>query len=757
MKIPLFSAYFENKKRVHQETSQTNNSQDIATAKPAEYVSDDPVLQPQEDKFGRYPFAARIAKTIALKSDPSSIVVAIYGPWGDGKSSVLNFIESELAQSSSVITVRFNPWRFENELVLLQSYFNTLAAALKRRLEHRAEMLAKKIQEYGSLLSLALGSWGEAATKLAGTLSEVSVDELKRRIEVLLEQEQKRIVVLMDDIDRLDKTEVQSVLKLIKLTGDFKYTAYVLAFDEEMVARVVGEKYGGSADDNYSAGHNFLEKVVQVPLHLPPIPRAALYAYCYEAINQALTSARTEITPVQAQTFALHFEGGVGSRLKTPRLAKRYANALAFSLAILRNEVHAGDLMLVEALRIFYSKLYDELPRHREMLLGIGDFRQSPASQKQVDELIKTAMPELNEAEQQSARELLQTLFPRTGTKQYGYDWDEEWARTKRIASKDYFLRFFTYAIGEADISDVAVDKFLSSMASKGVDQLVEDFAKITTRKNAEIVIAKLRLQERQLDAERCSLLARVVARSANLLPNAHTITGLTQPFAQSGILVTQLLKSLPQSKRMSLASQIIAEANPLFACEFMRWVVAGEDKKEEPALPSHEESDLKKQFVSRTMEYLRSLGQPVFVLEPQNAVFYLASLKASGGAAEVKQYLTDTIGRNPAFALPLIKIFSPEAFSLESGEPLDPGFMRQQYSQIAELIEPEVLTTALTQQYSDLTTLKESNLSGDWLLAYRFVRMHEQLKAKGAAKRDNTDTNSPRSETDDGSPKTNS
>jgi hypothetical protein len=676
MKIPFFSAYFEKRNRVQEAAAQSNANPGIVAPKPAEYVSDDPVLQPKDDRFGRHPFAARIAKTIALKSDPSSIVVAIYGPWGDGKSSVLNFIEAELAQFSSVISVRFNPWRFENELTLLHSYFNTLAAALEKRLERRAEMLAKKIQQYGSLLSLAFGSRGEAATEFAGALSEVSVDELKRRIELLLEQEQKRIVVLMDDIDRLDKAEVQAVLKLIKLTGDFKYTAYVLAFDEEMVARVVGEKYGSTTEDSYSAGHNFLEKVVQVPLHLPPIPAPALYAYCYEAINQSLTSAQTDITPVQAQTFALHFEGSVGSRLKTPRLAKRYANALAFSLAILRNEVHAGDLMLVEALRIFYSKLYDELPRHRDMLLGIGDFRQTPASQKQIDALIKNAMPELNETEQQSARELLQTLFPRTGTKQYGYDWDEEWARTKRIASKDYFLRFFTYAIGEADISDLAVENFLSSMPSKSVEQLVRDFAQITTRKNAEIVIAKLRLQEKQLDAERCSLLGRVIARSASLLPNAQTITGLTQPFAQAGILVTQLLKNFSQSDRMNLASQIVAESKPpLFACEFMRWVIAGEDKKEEPVLSSPQETDLKKQFVSRIMEYLNSLEQPVFVLEPQNAIFYLASLKAAGAAAEVKQYLTHYIGRNAAFALPLIKIFSPEAFSLESGEPLDPWF----------------------------------------------------------------------------------
>ena len=45
----------------------------------ATYASDAPVQIESQDRFKRWPFAKRIAETIASRKDPSSIVVGIYG------------------------------------------------------------------------------------------------------------------------------------------------------------------------------------------------------------------------------------------------------------------------------------------------------------------------------------------------------------------------------------------------------------------------------------------------------------------------------------------------------------------------------------------------------------------------------------------------------------------------------------------------------------------------------------------------------
>jgi hypothetical protein len=119
------------------------------------YLSDAPIFDVDEDKFDRAEFAKRIAATIGSKIDPSSIVIGLYGPWGDGKTTVLNFVQNELNRFDSVICFKFNPWRFEDESVLLTTFFETLATVLQRKLSTHREEIGKTLSRYGGVLSSA--------------------------------------------------------------------------------------------------------------------------------------------------------------------------------------------------------------------------------------------------------------------------------------------------------------------------------------------------------------------------------------------------------------------------------------------------------------------------------------------------------------------------------------------------------------------------------------------------------------------------
>ena len=63
----------------------------------ADYASDQPITSAIDDRFGRWPFASRIAETLATRTDRSSVVIGMYGPWGDGKTSTLRLIEEALS------------------------------------------------------------------------------------------------------------------------------------------------------------------------------------------------------------------------------------------------------------------------------------------------------------------------------------------------------------------------------------------------------------------------------------------------------------------------------------------------------------------------------------------------------------------------------------------------------------------------------------------------------------------------------------
>lgn len=343
----LFKPRFGNNSQ--QQKNETTTVVDESVAEPIGlYTADSPISNPGQDKFKRLLFAQRIAQTIASRSDSSSIVIGIYGPWGNGKTTVLNFIEQNLNNSPNIVCIKFNPWRFTDEASLIQGFFQTLADGLGKSITSNGKKIANWLEEYSEILvpiSFTLGGIvkfepGKSIQSTAKIFSSTKLEALKKNLEKVLKDEAKRIVILMDDIDRLDKNEIQTVFKLVKLSADFEYTAYILAFDEEMVAAALSEKYGSG---DIKEGRKFLEKIIQVPLNLPQVNRLALLEYCIKGIEEVLKDTNIQFSEEEFRYhFFDHFVDGLEIRLKTPRMAKRYMNALAFSLPILKGEVNGA-------------------------------------------------------------------------------------------------------------------------------------------------------------------------------------------------------------------------------------------------------------------------------------------------------------------------------------------------------------------------------------------------------------------------------
>lgn len=74
------------------------------------FVTDAAVERPEQDRFRRWPFAQRVAQTIAQRRDPASLVVGIYGDWGEGKTSVLNFIPTIFRRLRRAVELELSPF-----------------------------------------------------------------------------------------------------------------------------------------------------------------------------------------------------------------------------------------------------------------------------------------------------------------------------------------------------------------------------------------------------------------------------------------------------------------------------------------------------------------------------------------------------------------------------------------------------------------------------------------------------------------------
>ncbi|MCO6515366.1 MAG: hypothetical protein J6586_02405, partial [Snodgrassella sp.] len=309
-----------------------------------QFSADAPLESKEEDKFSRKKFAERVAQVIAKREDPSGLVIGLYGVWGDGKTSVLNFIEESLKFEEKVTCAQFNPWRYGSEEDLLKGFFFTIAKAANIKLIpfiDKYKNITIKFIPYVIKLT-NLGCVGKVISDIISDIispfiKTISTDELKKRVEKKLEKSQKRVLILIDDVDRLDKAEIQLLFKVVKLIADFKYTTYILAFDKDMVSSALQEKYTGT---NHHAGEAFLEKIIQIPLHLPAVDKEVLQQFCFNDINNALAVAEIKLTDEQYQTFRHYYFNAFDEQLCTPRRAKLYGNALLFSLPILKEEVN---------------------------------------------------------------------------------------------------------------------------------------------------------------------------------------------------------------------------------------------------------------------------------------------------------------------------------------------------------------------------------------------------------------------------------
>ena len=102
--------------------------------------SDKPLTDPENDRLGYSPFAERLAESLLAMAPADGFVVALYGSWGSGKTTVVNFIVRYLEcrpEEDQPIIVHFNPWWFSGRENLIRAFFDQLQGGLDRALEIR--------------------------------------------------------------------------------------------------------------------------------------------------------------------------------------------------------------------------------------------------------------------------------------------------------------------------------------------------------------------------------------------------------------------------------------------------------------------------------------------------------------------------------------------------------------------------------------------------------------------------------------------
>lgn len=667
-----------------------------------QYSSDAPIQNSNYDKFNRFPFAQRVAKVISKRKDPSSLIIGIYGAWGEGKTSVLNFMEKELEKEKHVVCLKFNPWRFGEEDEMLINFFYDLAKALDSSLDTKGEKIGTIVEKFLPSIAKVTGqeSLGNA---LMAFIPKSNIDELRERIESILYNAGKRVVILVDDIDRLEKDEIHSVFRLVKLTADFENTAYVLAFDNEMVSAALQERYSSTKN---SSGKSFLEKIIQVPLQLPAISTIDLRRYSLEGISEALVLAEIEMTSDEVQNFLQNFNYFL-QRLKTPRQAKLYTNILSFSLPILKNEVNTVDIMLLEGLRIFYPDSYEFIFKYNYIFLEKITERNKSDIEPRKNKLISLLNMYSNE-EANSLRQLLVYLFPYINTlfnnSFFGDGWEKEWNETKRICSKRYFQRYFSYAITADDISDNLIDSFLTQVKIEDVTHLTKVFKSIINEQNAEAVIYKIQNRVNKMDAFQLEKISLILANIGHLLPNPKTLIWRDSPFKFAAILISKCIEEIDQKEmKESLAIKILENTKALdFATECFRNFPKNVGHNTNPnGFTLEELKPIGLVFSQLIIDHLqRDKFEMLKYKDYLREMFFCAVEYEKSD--DLHKIVKSVLEENPFVALEIIKSYCGTVFLSTGGTKIG-EFERDEYNSISKVIDPNIFADILNKTYPEI------------------------------------------------------
>lgn len=378
-------------------------------------ADDIPILTPEEDLLNHAHFAKDIAKLLASQKKSVNFVMSINGEWGSGKSSCVNMIKHYLENEhkDKIVYADFSPWLYHgNQEILLREFMSVLFKTVDSTsnicncpFNFSANKLQKLFNSLLSNMTITVPFFG-VSLKLPKA-SEPTIYDIKKQISDLLIKIDKKIVIFIDDLDRLNKSEVLQIFSLIKAVADFPNVIYVLSCDKKVLCDILGVGQGIN-------GEQYLEKIVQLQVDLP-IPA---WQNMREMLLKGIDFGKYE---ADGKYYILKkYLECIVPIVNTPRKIKRFRQNFDIVYPLVKGHVFTEDFFALTFLRLFSPKSYEIIKKmlgekislliwgHEMLGFNINESRDK----KLRDNLFETLHEETKILNEDDWKSFMQTMFP---------------------------------------------------------------------------------------------------------------------------------------------------------------------------------------------------------------------------------------------------------------------------------------------------------------------------------------------------------
>ncbi|SKK68349.1 KAP family P-loop domain protein [Mycobacteroides abscessus subsp. bolletii] len=449
-----------------------------------------------DDTLGRAPFARRVAERIVAAAGEPSVVFGLAGPWGAGKTSLINMVDQVLEQEhpDQWSVVRFTPWSTSTVDSLTDEFYQSIAAAMPSSdtgRKARQQLLAMAPAVTGAVMKAGLRAIvdryvGQGAAEEITSAATDAVSDSLGKLEIepdpfierfkkaakAIEDAGLNVLVVVDDVDRLHAEELLTVLKAVRLLGRFDRVHYLLAYDEETLLDVLQASDIAHADRRRASA--YLEKIIQYPYMLPPLQQAHIESALRGSLTRIAQIHKVRLSEdLSAWTHPVEIAIDRIPEIFRRRFTLRTVNRLASQTDVLLSVVDAGEIDFIDAVLITYLRLhhrpiYDQLPSWQ------ADLVTSPAPaviyledrSEKVDwpQRVSTVLGQNADPDEVKAlMGVLTELYPRVGLRISAHT-----LKSCPASSPDYFARYFAFAIPVGDVADAVIRGEMGYLCERG-------------------------------------------------------------------------------------------------------------------------------------------------------------------------------------------------------------------------------------------------------------------------------------------------
>jgi hypothetical protein len=166
------------------------------------------------------------------------------------------------------------------------------------------------------------------------------------------------------------------------------------------------------------------------------------------------------------------------------------------------------------------------------------------------------ALKHLPEREKSSLRWLIGELFPATRGKSDA----DRFRQEKRVASEDYFDRYFSYSVAEKGVSDVELREFINQLnqADEVIESsLSETFIEIVEDSDVGTLLSKLSARINLHSEASSHALIILLSYASDRFPRQRDAFSVS-PFQQGFFLIRDLLDKLDHDHRQQAVEDVI-------------------------------------------------------------------------------------------------------------------------------------------------------------------------------------------------------